>query len=261
MKTVKQYLKIVDYHTGLMLALALLATVLCRRFNLIATMPTDLIGIAVIFPLVFTINSAYRQREDALKAFADLKGFAMGIFYAYRDWSPTDKDLATEGQILLTNLLSAIYLHFTVRDLSHKESMKRVYKIFSDYSLANEKLRQVGVPANEISRVNQYLRGMMVAFENMSHVARYRPPRALRAYSRLFLNLFPILFAPHFASISYPEHPILGYAVAGIYSLVLVSLDNVLDDLENPFDNIGADDLRLNIAERYHSFTELDESS
>ncbi len=254
MKTIKQYLKIVDYHTGLIVALALLATMLCRQFGFLAALPTDLIGIAVIFPLVFAINSAYRQREDALKAFANLKGYAMGIFYAYRDWSPIEENLAEEGESLLTELLEAVYCHFTLQDMPHKESVNRVYQTFSKYSQANEKLRGLGVPANEISRVNQYVRGMMVAFENMNHVARYRPPRTLRAYSRLFLNLFPILFAPHFANISYPQHPILGYLVAGIYSLVLVSLDNVLDHLENPFDSIGADDLRLNVAERYRSF-------
>jgi hypothetical protein len=114
-------------------------------------------------------------------------------------------------------------------------------------------VREAGVPANEISRANQFLEAMIFDFEVMNNIARYRTPVALRAYSRLFLNSFPILFGPHFASVAYPEHPIFGYAVAVLYSVVLVSLDNIQDHLENPFDGVGADDLRLNVADNYVS--------
>ena len=69
------------------------------------------------------------------------------------------------------------------------------------------------------------------------------------------MNLFPLVFGPYFANIAYPEHASAGYIVALIYSLVLVSLDNIQDHLENPFDGVGADDLRLDIAEEYRHLT------
>ena len=34
-------------------------------------------------------------------------------------------------------------------------------------------------------------------------------------------------------------------------SLILVSLDNIQEDLEDPFDQIGADDLNLDVAHHY----------
>ena len=37
-----------------------------------------------------------------------------------------------------------------------------------------------------------------------------------------------------------------GIAIAIIYSLVLTILDNIQEDLEDPFDGIGSDDIRLN---------------
>ena len=39
--------------------------------------------------------------------------------------------------------------------------------------------------------------------------------------------------------------------VAVLYSLVLVTLDNVQEDLEDPFDEIGTDDVKLDIIEDY----------
>ena len=39
---------------------------------------------------------------------------------------------------------------------------------------------------------------------------------------------------------------IIGLVMAIIYSLVLTILDNIQEDLEDPFDGIGSDDIRLN---------------
>jgi predicted membrane chloride channel (bestrophin family) len=41
--------------------------------------------------------------------------------------------------------------------------------------------------------------------------------------------------------------PIIGYIVAALYSLVLVTLDNIQEDLEDPFDEVGTDNIRLQV--------------
>jgi predicted membrane chloride channel (bestrophin family) len=51
-----------DFQMLIVAVLALLTTFLCRTYGLIAELPIDLVGIAVVFPLVFSINSAYRRR-------------------------------------------------------------------------------------------------------------------------------------------------------------------------------------------------------
>jgi len=138
--------------------------------------------------------------------------------------------------------------------LEGKTNLRNIYDVFSAFSESHERLRQVGVPANEVSRANQYLSKMIADFEMMNNVAHYRPPISLRAHSRMFLNLFPIIFGPYFANLSYPEYPWVGYSIAALYAIVLVSLDNVADQLENPFDSIGPDDLRLEVVEDYIEF-------
>ncbi|VAW43201.1 hypothetical protein MNBD_CHLOROFLEXI01-3159 [hydrothermal vent metagenome] len=152
---------------------------------------------------------------------------------------------------MLHRLLTAVSHHFATNLHDQSQTKQQIYDIFSDYSRSHELLREAGVPANEVSRANQYLRQLIIDFERMNNIARYRTPVTLRAYSRLFLNLFPILFGPSFANIAYPDHPSAGYVLALVYSLVLVSLDNIQDQLENPFDGVGADDLRLDVADEY----------
>jgi len=256
MKTVKQFMGILDAHTAIVTILALLSTWLCRRFNLAADIPTGLIGIAIIFPIVFSINAAYRRREEALKSFASLKAHAIAIFYGHRDWVPDgkgEKDHAPRARQATLDLLSGIKEYFNKGWRDNDPDLAGVYTHFSAFSRSIETARAAGLKAGEASRANQYMRAMMIEFERMRNILAYRTPVALRAYSKVFLNIFPVLFGPYFAYIaeSNSDYPVIGYGVAVLYSLVLVSLDNIQEKLEIPFDSVGQDDLRLDIGALY----------
>ena len=69
--------------------------------------------------------------------------------------------------------------------------------------------------------------------------------RSLRAYTKVFLNFFPIIFGPYFAFVGDEYGLVFGLTLAVIYGLVLTSLDNIQEDLEDPFDGIGSDDIAL----------------
>ena len=85
----------------------------------------------------------------------------------------------------------------------------------------------------------------------MKNFSLYRTPLTLKFSSRGFLNIFPILFGPYFAHLATSHYPAIGYLVALVYSVVLVSLDNIQSDIENPFDQNGFDDIKLDIGETY----------
>ena len=72
MKPIRSFIKIMDYQTFIVMALAIISTYLCGRFHFVADMPSGFIGIAIIFPIVFSINAAYRRREEALRYFAGI---------------------------------------------------------------------------------------------------------------------------------------------------------------------------------------------
>ena len=107
--------------------------------------------------------------------------------------------------------------------------------------------------AGEVSRANQFLSKAVSEYERLRNIAAYRTPLSLRAYSSVFLNLFPVAFGPYFAHLIHknPSFPYVGYIVAALYSLVLVSLDNIQEDLEDPFDGEGPDDVYLDADRRY----------
>ena len=189
---------------------------------------------------------------------ASLKAHAVSIYYAHRDWLPKDNAEDPERiRGLIEALLINIRRYFTAAENVRKDT-KNIYKVFSDISKSHEILRNKGLPANEISRINQYLRAMIIEFERMKNILHYRTPISLRAYSRIFLNSFPILFGPYFAHLAIKFYPAVGYIVAIIYSLVLVSLDNIQEGLEDPFDEVGEDDIKLDVVDEYRDIMKIE---
>jgi hypothetical protein len=89
----------------------------------------------------------------------------------------------------------------------------------------------------------------MISFEIVKQVYQYRTPISLRAFSDFFLVVLPVLYGPYFAFVGkdYPQQ--LAYVPPILFSLVLVTLDNIQEHLENPFDQVGEDDIKLNVEE------------
>lgn len=90
----------------------------------------------------------------------------------------------------------------------------------------------------------------MAAFESIKHVYQYRTPRTLRAFSEFFIVILPIVYGPHFAHLGADSTSNIHYLMPILLSVILVSLDNIQNHLENPFDQIGEDDVNIN-AEKF----------
>ena len=74
----------------------------------------------------------------------------------------------------------------------------------------------------------------------------------MKGYSKVFINIFPLCFGPYFAFVD-TQVAFLGYAVAALYAVILFMLSAIQDQLENPFDGVGLDDIDL---DKENKFTE-----
>jgi hypothetical protein len=250
-RVLKSFFMIINYKTVLVTALSVISTYLCYRMGLTAKFPDMLVGVAIVFPVVFSIGSAYNRRENALQKFSDLKGHAIAAFYATRDWT-TDKnnDLPNRVRTIVNSLILEMRGMFITKDKTKwLAGEKKVYEHFSELSRLTMELRNHGVQSGEISRVSQYVSKMIIAFDNLKIIHDYRTPVTLRAYSKVFIYVFPIIYGPYFASTFHDFSANLEYVMPVLYSFILVSLDNIQDHLEHPFDEIGEDDIRIDARE------------
>ncbi len=210
-----------------------------------------LVGVAIVFPVVFSIGSAYTRRETALQRLSDFKGHAFALYYASRDWpSNKENNLSKEARSLIRELLFTLKTMLKVNSKSEwDEYEKKIYGLFSRLSTLTMEFRNFGVQSGEISRLSQYISKMIIAFDNIRIVHRYRTPITLRAYSKVFIYSFPIIYGPYFASTFKDFSAQLEYVMPVLYSFILVSLDNIGDHLENPFDEVGEDDIAIEAEE------------
>lgn len=249
MKTIfRSFSLIINYKTFIITTFSIVSTYVCYRLDLVANFPDMLVGVAIVFPVVFSIGSAYTRRENALQRLADFKGHAIAIYYAVRDW-PTNKDprLATKMRELIRELLQLMKTMLACRNTHDSKTNEiKIYRLFSTLSAYTMEMRELGVQSGEISRVSQYVSKMIIAFDNMKIIHSYRTPVTLRAYSKVFIYVFPIIYGPYFANSFHTYSPQLVYVMPILYSFILVSLDNIQDHLENPYDAVGEDDIDIN---------------
>lgn len=257
MKTLSSLGKILNFQTVVVTALALLSTWYCKRQGISANFPLTLIGIAVVFPVVFSISGAYKRRETALNHYGSLKGNGRAIYFAMRDWpGEADPKIQDSTRAELVTLLSALKDMFLSPSSEADNKEVHVLKSFSRISGLIRKIRLHGLASGEISRMNQYLTKMLISYEKIKHIYQYRTPRTLRTYSKFFILILPALYGPYFAHIAKDFRAELSYVVPVLFSVVLVSLDNIQDHLEDPFDQVGEDDILIDAGRFGQSLSE-----
>lgn len=250
-KVFRSFFLIINYKTFIITTLAVMSSYLCFHWGLTAKFPDMLVGVAIVFPVVFSIGSAYTRRETALQRFSDFKGHAVALYFATRDWtSDKGNNLPEKASQLIHQMLHQIKVMVKLNNkeewLTHE---KKMYQLFSQTSQLTMEMRAAGVQSGEVSRVSQYVSKMIVAFDNMKIIHNYRTPVTLRTYSKVFIYIFPIIYGPYFASTFHDYSAQLEYVMPVLYSFILVSLDNIQDHLENPFDEIGEDDIVIDADE------------
>lgn len=193
-----------------------------------------------------------------MKLYGSIKAHGRALYYASRDWVPDADD---KYQLKMKDLLNELFTNLRAyfQSKGHDEMLeneKKIYGVFTKLSLFIKQYRDRGLPSGEVSRSNQYLSKTIDAFESIKHIYQYRTPITLRAYSKVFVVIVPIVYGPYFAHISENITLWLAMIMPVLFSIVLVSLDNIQDHLENPFDQVGEDDVKIN-AEKFVSNLEL----
>lgn len=236
---------VMNFRTALIVTLAVISTWICTRYNLAANFSSTFLVIAVVFPLAFSINSAYERREKALKEYAALKGNGRGLYFLLRD--PMKQPQAASLSALrakLEVLMDSLEQLLTDDQRAITTNQIPVYLSFSDLSrFVRSDMRQQNMTDTEMWMASSYLSEMMLAFESIKHIHQYRTPVTLKLFAEFFVGLVPIAYGPYFAYVVQDSTGGLLYVMPVMFSIVLCALVNIQDQLENPFDGYGEDDV------------------
>jgi len=244
---------LIRIRTLYVVVLSLASTYIAMYYNIRSDMPLNLLSIGIIFPISFCIQYSLNRRERVLLDVASLKASIISMFFLAREWAPKRTDgvlspIADKMKVLLQELMDEM-----VKYLSHIDEGQNIYSIYEKFDGILSIVEEIRVTddwlKSVVSRAYQNHRLMINDFERIRTVTDYRTPSAFRGFAYIWLTIFPILFGPYFAQIDYDAGGVIwaGLYSALICSLMLVTLSNIYDDLEDPFDGKGVDDLNMEV--------------
>ena len=205
-----------------------------------------IMSIAIIFPLVFSITSAYQRRQDAITLYLEFRNKIIdltNIFFAVE--SVKDKnynelfDSLQEVQKLL--------IQYLTQDDSEKifDSIRVKRKdvlliIDSHKKLFNEREK------DSLIRVKNEL---FLSAEKIRGIKIHGTPISLKKYCLVFIYFSPFLYASQSLLNLQGDFvtKLMSLSFSLLVSFVLMALYNVQDYIENPFDQKGLDDLKIDL--------------
>ena len=90
-QTTKDFFYVITSKTVLVSLGSVCSTVFCIEYEFITEIPISLIGLAVVFPLVFTIGTAFQRRDLALKEYGAINSNFAAIFFIAKNWQNKSK--------------------------------------------------------------------------------------------------------------------------------------------------------------------------
>lgn len=235
-----RYLAIINVRTFYVLLISIGCCFLAIHYHLRYDYDLTLISIAIVFPLVFTIRAAFRRREKCLEYLSRLKAGLMTVYYCLQNTGKITEEQKLEVAAILKEVPKSInsYLSKTGSEEQVKLQLKKIFDFIQ--------LHRESISGGLSVKIFRFTKDVHQATENVMAVNRHRTPISLRAYCLVFIYIFPIIYTPSFLHRMDSDTPeILLYLIMAFKGFILISLYNVQDHMEHPFDQNGLDDIRL----------------
>ena len=242
----KAITSVFNYRILIILIETVLVYFLYNYYKINLAIDFTIISIAIVFPLVFSITSAYQRRQESIETFAEFRNKIIdisNIFYAVNgvqkeDYSKIYNELI-EAQNLLVEYIKSPDGNTKFNDLRNKR--KAILLLIDSYKhLFNEREKDSLIRVkNELFLSAEKLRGTKI----------HETPISLRKYCLIFIYLSPLLYDSQLvlgqSSFGYTIETLISLLFSLLISFVLMALYNVQEYIENPFDQKGLDDLKI----------------
>jgi hypothetical protein len=236
-----RYLIIINSKTLIALGISVFVLYIAEKYSIDYEIDLTLISIAIIFPLVFCIRSAFRRREKGLEHLSQFRSNLRTIEH-YLKMSKLSDDKFKELNLLMNKLENEFLEELSRPKINLKKIDGNTEELFSFLKDNNEEISG-GVRAKAI----RFLRDVSDGQDNLIAIYLHRTPISLKAYCLIFIYLFPLVYTPTIIHKmgNDSDAMILTSFVVLLSEFILISLYNIQDQMEYPFDDDGLDDIQL----------------
>jgi hypothetical protein len=220
--------------------ISVLTVYACYKYHIFFNVDLTLLSIAIIFPLVFTIRGSFRRREKALEHLSQFRSAMKTLFY-FTSTSNLTLEEKNSLELILNDIGEKTLARLKIQNENIKELDDEIEKVY-DFILAKN-----GMISTKLKdRIFKYMNDLHEAIDNLNGIHVHRTPISLKAYCKVFIYIFPIIYTPTIIyNIGENYNHAAVYFVVIITEFILISLYNIQDHLEYPFDSKGLDDIKL----------------
>ena len=237
----KKYLQIINIRTFQVLLICLAISFLVIQYKVKYNYDLTVLSIAIIFPLVFTIRAAFRRREKALEHLSRFKASMLIVHYCFQ----RSKKLTEEKKWVIRNMLVQISDSLVTKLSRHSNEQTELRaNLAAAFQFIQDHKEEIST--SEAMKIFRFMKDVHTTIENLIAIDTHRTPISLRAYCQVFIYFFPVIYTPallHRLEHNSPDWVV--YTLSMITGFILISLFNVQDEMEHPFDQQGLDDIRL----------------
>ncbi len=242
-------LKAIYYVLNLRLIIILIETILVlqlyKTYDIKIEIDLTVLSVAIVFPLVFSITSAYQRRQDSIRHYTGFRNKIIdltNLIYSVDNVDKEEYNLLFQKLITLQKSINSILLSDLNQLDQSKEYRKLRKNIFSQIIKIKHKFNER--EKDSIIRVKNEL---FFDVEMLNGIRIHGTPISLRVYCLIFIFISPFLFSSNqfFISESFNSE-LFSTIISLTISFILMALYNVQEYIENPFDQKGLDDLKIN---------------
>ncbi len=238
-----KYLAIINLRTLIAIVIAIITPVIAFYYNINYNIDLTLISIAIVFPLVFTIRSSFRRREKALEHLSQFRGSIKTIDYLFLTTTGLPDEKKNEISEILVEISEKVIEHLKHNDYNTKDLDEVINKVYLFLLENNESW-----PKSLKDRIIRFMNDLHEAVDNLHAIHTHRTPISLKAYCLIFIYIFPLIYTPTIINKIGADTTIwITYFVVILSEFILISLYNIQDHMEYPFDQDGLDDINLNV--------------
>lgn len=237
-----RYLIIINFRTLITLFLSLIVPYVAYEFKVFYNIDLTLMSIAIIFPLVFTIRGAFRRREKALEHLSRFRASLLTVKNYFHNSKMPDELKADSNQVL-QELNDALFGHLNTKNEDTSGYDIKLKAAF-DFITTNKETISNGTR----EKIYRFFRDVMDSADNLIAIHSHRTPVSLKAYCLIFIYIFPVVYTPTIINKIGLENPSwLTFFIVVLSEFILISLYNIQDQMEHPFDDEGLDDIKFKI--------------
>ncbi len=238
-----KFLGIINHRTLIAMVITLASLLFSYQYTLIYNIDLTLISIAIIFPLVFTIRGSFQRRENALEHLSLFRGALKAIYYCFMGNKKMDQTNKNIVSGILTDISDSLMAHLQGNDFETDQFDRIVNRVFEfteeQKEFISERLR---------IRIYRFMEHVHESIDNLIAIDIHRTPISLKAYCEAYIYIFPLVYTPTIINKVGLDTPVvITYFIVLLSEFMLISLYNIQDQLEYPFDKKGLDDINIEI--------------